>query len=131
MITIHGRRFIVRTTCKNCGKDYPPKYKCKHVKKCEGQSKDDSPPKKRARLAEIQQPAPERSHTTVSDIIVMDEGGTQCPLCSEELSCSFYKHVKTRHPGKTSRVRCKQCSVPVHPDSLKRHKLSACPNKLK
>ena len=136
MRRVHGRRCIVRTTCKNCGKDYPPKDKCKHVKICEGQSKDDSTPQKRPRLEGIKQPAPERNRTTESvvtdsEIIVMDEGGTHCPFCSEELKCSFYKHVKTSHPGKTSRIKCKQCSRPIHPDSLHRHKLHACPNKTK
>ena len=37
----------MRTTCKNCGKDYPPGHKKDHAKTCIGQSKVDySPPKR-------------------------------------------------------------------------------------
>ena len=37
----------MRTTCKICGKDYPPDHKNDHAKTCVGQSKDDYLPPKR------------------------------------------------------------------------------------
>ena len=44
---VHNIRCIVRTTCKNCGKDYPPGHKKDHAETCIGQSKVDySPPKR-------------------------------------------------------------------------------------